>query len=192
MTRTQLRPFYSEAERAQVYGRSYDHTRWGDHIERVAVTAGLVAGAVNRFRLTSVADLSCGDGAIVQLARRTALTGRAVLGDLVKRPGLDIAGPIEETILQLMPVDLYVCSETLEHVEDPDELLRRVRDKARFLVLSTPDGETGSDNPEHYWGWDRDDVRAMLQAAGWNPQSMLTLRSEPSYYTFQIWLAERS
>lgn len=172
-----------------MYSRDYDHTRWGDHIERVSVTAGLVAGAVRRFNLSLVADLSCGDGGILTQAMKiTPFT--AVRGDL--RPGWRLAGPIEETVGSLMPVDLFLCSETLEHVEDPDELLRKIRTTARYLVLSTPDGETGDGNIEHYWGWDKDDILKMLTAAGWTPRSFLSLTSPPSCYTFQIHLAERS
>lgn len=189
-SRQQLRPFYSEAEHARIYDHDYDHTRWGDHLERVAVTAGLVAGAMRRYRLDTVADLSCGDGQIVMQAQRMNFTGQTFLGDL--RPGFPYTGPIEKTLDEIPQVDLFVCSETLEHVEDPDTLLARIRGSARFLVLSTPDGETGTDNPEHYWGWDRDAIREMLETAGWEPLTLLTLNAPPSYYTFQIWLARHS
>lgn len=179
MARVQLRPFYTERQRAQLYAGRYEHEKWNDHKLRVAHTADILRG----MQPESIADLSCGDGAIVALAD----SGPAVLGDIT--PGWHLAGPIEETIEQCPEVDVFVCSETLEHVENPDKVLRAIRVKARRMLLSTPENEMDSRNPEHYWGWNHDDLALMLRDAGW-VKNELELYVPPvafPYYTFQIW-----
>ena len=178
--RRQLRPFYTAEQRARIYGHAYDHTRWPDHVERVARTVQVLDDFAAKTGARTVADLSCGDGAIVGQSRHP-WTGRH-LDDYTR------GGPVEHTIQALSPVDMFVCSETLEHVEDPDGLLVEIRGKARHLLLTTPDGEDDDRNPEHYWGWDAGDLRAMLERAGWtdNTAELFTPSSVP-YYTFQIW-----
>lgn len=183
MTRKQLRQFYSPTELASVYTRTYDHTRWPDHIQRVKRTASDLDIFAAEVDARTVADLSCGDGAIVGQSEHP-WTSR-VLGDYIT------TGPLEKGLPELEPVDMYVCSETLEHLEDPDLVLRLIREKARHLILSTPVDEISDENPEHYWGWGVGDVRAMMQAAGWTPRSVDLFKPQVEtiyqYYTFQIW-----
>jgi hypothetical protein len=184
MMRVRLRDMPDAAELAEMYATPHDHTRWADHRMRVDVTADLATYMLQPGQ--TVADLSCGDAAIVRrLVTRCQAT--AILGDLA--PGYDLCGPIEETIRQIPHVDLFVCSETLEHVDDPDKVLRAIREKTNLLILSTPDGETdGSRNREHVWGWDAEAVGEMLAAAGFTPatKAWLDVRPAGGEYCFQI------
>lgn len=178
--RLRLRPAYPAEKLADLYGQRYDHTRWHDHIVRVGVTVELVRKLCPAP--VSVADLSCGDGAIArELAAPTT-----ILGDLT--PGHYLCGPIEETV-GLLParVDLFILSETLEHLDDPDLVLRRIRAMARTLALSTPDGEITAANPEHYWGWTADDVKDMLCTAGWTPTIYEDLHVAATGTRYQLW-----
>lgn len=133
--------------------------------------------------LDVAADLSCGDGAIVD----AVAAGRRIHGDLA--PGWEVCGPIEQTLASLPAVDLYVCAETLEHVDDPDLILRLVRARSAVLVLSTPVGAWGDSNPEHLWAWDRSEVEGMLTGAGWQIDAYtavdFTVAGLP--YVFGIW-----
>ncbi len=180
MTRMQLRGFYAPEQLTQVYAGRYLHDKWPDHRLRVAYTAQLL----REMNPESVADLSCGDAAVVTQAK---LACPVHLGDIT--PGWSYTGPVEETILEIPPVDVFVCSETLEHVENPDGLLQLIRGKARRLLLTTPDGESDSRNPEHYWGWTADDVKLMLADAGWEPEHFehYTPPVPAPYYVFQVW-----
>jgi hypothetical protein len=74
-------------------------------------------------------------------------------------------------------VDVFVLSETLEHVERPAELLAAIRKKARHLLLSTPLAEFDDRNPEHYWGWDKAGIRELLDVAGWRADHFETLHA---------------
>lgn len=183
MTRIRLRAAYTPEQLAEVYNAPYDHTRWPDHIQRVAQTVQTMDAFAAEVGARTVVDLSCGDGAVVNQSRHP--WERRVLGDYTT------TGPLEIGLESLKPVDMYVCSETLEHLEDPDAVLRQIREKSSHLVLTTPVDEVSGENPEHYWGWGVDDIRVMLRAAGWDPRNVDLFKPQVEtvyqHYTFQIW-----
>jgi len=184
MTRIRLRPAYSAADLSVLYAVPHDHMRWPDHIMRVDMTIDLARELVPEPGV--IADLSCWNAAI----GRTLVAGathmkpiQLILGDIA--PGYEITGPIEETVHDLPHVDLYICSETAEHLDDPDAVLTRIRETSDHLVLSTPLSEFMPINPEHYWGWDHDGVREMLEATGW--EVVLQRDVLHPLAQFQIW-----
>lgn len=186
----QLRPFYSDAEEAELYAEPYDHTRWVDHRERVNYTASLLEELAADTHGRSVADLSCGDGGVIEAARAVRWS-RVYLGDRTARPGLDVAGRIEDILDGCPETDLFVCTETLEHVRDPLAVLKGIRRVTRRgVILSTPAGEEGDDNPQHYWGWTPEDLFKLLTEAGfndWQADVELWTSRNDDYYTHQIW-----
>lgn len=179
--RARLRGPHDAATLADIYRTPHNHTRWSDHKVRVAVTIQLAHAMSGE--VATAADLSCGDGAVLGTLR----VGRRYLGDYA--PGYELTGPIEETALQIPHVDLFVCTETLEHVDDPDLVLRTIRATTRDLVLSTPVDAWADDNPEHYWAWSRTDIEDMLHAAGFQVAmyNELDLRPGGGPYSFGIW-----
>jgi hypothetical protein len=183
--RKRLRPMPSPAELDRLYRTPHDHRNWVDHLVRVDVTVSIVQNMMPPRGV--ITDLSCGNA---EIARRiAAITGAAVvLGDYA--PGYQHTGPIEETIHQVEHSDMFILSETLEHLDDPDLVLRAIRPKTDRLVLSTPDGETNDQNPEHVWGWDAEEVEKMLRAAGFIPDIHTTLDLRPMgfLYSYQIWV----
>ena len=206
MTRIRLREARPEGEAAyyaRVYPGGYRHDQWADHVERVQASADMIERYASQIR--SAADLSCGDGALLNMISRH-LT-RAVLGDLNGVPAsasvscrartLETIGAtaLPDSLTHMDPVDLFILSETLEHLDDPDDLLARLTRVSRYLFVSTPVAEAAdSGNLEHYWSWDVTDVYDMLHAAGWEPLEQRTLRPEstrdlPGAYRYQLWLA---
>lgn len=178
--RTRLRPAMDAAELAAVYATPHDARRWPDHQVRVAESIAFI----RQMDVVSnrAADLSCGNGQILD----GITAGVRIYGDLA--PGYEITGPIEETLARLDPVDLLICSETLEHLDDPDAVLRLARAKTSTIFVSTPTWETAAhNNPEHYWAWGLDDISEMLTAAGFTDQRMRLLPL--GFYTFQLWVA---
>ena len=118
-------------------------------------------------------------------------------GPLADRDAWSAVGdcPIEKTIdsIGLNTVDMWVCSETIEHLDDPDSVLAEIRNRTKWLLLSTPDGETAaSNNPEHIWSWDAEMVVAMLSDAGFKTlvQMSLDLRPAGYQYCYTIVLAQ--
>lgn len=186
MTRTRLRPKHSDEVLRQIYATPHDHTQWADHLLRVEVTTKIAQWVARQKGLSSfsMADLSCGDAAIANAV------GSQIrhLGDFA--PGYQYTGPIEKTIYQIPDVDMFICSETIEHLNDPDEVLYQIGQKAQTLIVSTPVGET-NDNPrdenvEHYWGWDIVDVVDMLENAGWEVIVSNVLELPGWTYDYQI------
>lgn len=165
------------------YSSLYDHTRWNDHLVRVKSTIALAPWFSDA---RSGADLSCGDGAILKGIADILKLEKTYFGDFVE--GYQFHGPVEETIKSLPYVDLFVLSETLEHLDNPEAVLQDIRIRCKYLILSTPDGEWTDHNPEHVWGWDSDEIKQMLINTGFNPQVYQSLSfTITGYYTFQIW-----
>ena len=187
MTRQRLRPAYTTDELSRVYSQPYNHRRWQDHRLRISLTLEVTRWVVNSMGLVSGADLSAGDGTVLSGTRLE----RKVLGDL--NGAWDVSGRIEDTLPSLGPVDLYVCTETLEHLDDPDLILKTIREKARMLVLSTPVDAWNDANPEHYWAWGKADVDAMLNQAGFETliYSSCDFRAMGrDHYEFGIWVCQ--
>lgn len=182
MTRKRLRPAHSPEDLARIYATPHNHTRWDDHVMRVDHTVNFAVEVIGTAGLA--ADLSCGSGAILAglpVARR-------IFGDLA--PGYEYTGALEQTLEQIPDVDLYVCCETLEHVDDPGVVLKQVRAKASMLLLSTPIEAWDDTNVEHYWAWDRGGVEELLADADWGVMDFMELDFRgcgTQFYCFGIW-----
>lgn len=192
--RWRLRDYPSPAELAKLYRRPHSHRCWADHLVRVDVTAMIGAWMLRGHVAPTIADLSTGDATIPRgiADAANAFHANLHLGDFA--PGYEHHGPIERTVEQLADdsVDLFVCSETIEHLDDPAAVLARIRAKAHRLIVSTPIGETDPDgNPEHVWGWTVEGVCDMLVSAGWRPTVVNELRLADYVYNFQIIGCER-
>lgn len=184
MTALRLRPSHPPERLAEIYAELHNHSRWPDHRARVKSTIDL-ARSFGPF--SSAADLSCGDASIVDALE---IHGPRYLGDAA--PGLPLCGPIETTIGDIPLVDLFVCTETLEHLDDPLRVLKAIRQKVSgVLVVSTPVGAWEDDNEEHYWAWSKQDVEDMLTTAGFDPAVYHEVDYSghgPCYvYTYGIW-----
>ena len=179
--RVRLKDKHSDEALQQIYAKPHQHSTWHDHRLRVAATIALAkwAGADAQ----SAADLSAGDAKIIEALD----IPNKYIGDFAS--GYEYIGAIEETIEQIPNVDLFICSETIEHLDDPDRVLAQIRGKAGTLILSTPIDEQGTGNAEHYWGWGVEDVRAMLIGAGWTPSITQIINFNGNYhYDYQLWM----
>ncbi len=174
--RIRLRPAWTREQLAVFCPVPHDHTHWPDHIVRVDKTIEL---ARELGVPETIADLACGDAAI----GRALAPAKLILGDFAA--GYEITGMIEDTIEQIPHVGMFICSETIEHLDDPDAMLALIREKADSLVLSTPLAEFTAINPQHYWGWDTESVGDMLNAAGWKTEIQRNLIHPLAQY--QLW-----
>lgn len=168
-----LRELPDNAALAAMYATPHDHMRFGGaggHAERVEATIALTKATLGPWYRDTIADLSAGNGAIAKaLAADDAVLHLGDIAGLVDGGDVSYLGRIEDTLLDLPHVDLFICSETLEHLDDPFSVLTEIRRRADRLLLSTPVRCWDDDNPEHLWAWDRFDVETMLRAARWEP-----------------------
>jgi hypothetical protein len=186
--RKRLRDMPTDDELARMYAIPHDHRRWFDHHVRVDATVALAKHFTNTHG--TVVDLSCGNGIIAQ----SLTDGDVILGDLA--PGHDYVGPISDTIGQVAVAlgrcDTFVCCETVEHLDNPTEILGEIRSFADTLVLSTPVGAHDDTNPEHVWSWDMEDIDEMLLSAGWSVRAMSILALRPAGFVYNyligVWI----
>jgi hypothetical protein len=178
-----LRPRYNAQELKEIYATPHSHAQFPDHVIRVERTLAIAAQMVAPDDRIG-ADLSCGDGEV--LSRCPGLIER-IYGDFAT--GYPISGPIERTILQIPYVDIFFLCETIEHLDDPYGALRLIREKTTKLILSTPLNEADDENPEHYWGWDREGMESILISTGFTPVFYEETELPPGLqkYRFQIW-----
>ena len=117
----------------------------------------------------TIVDLSAGGGKIAkEIGRYFGV--EPFLSDLSYKYGYAMHGPMEDVIEHIPDWDLWINTETVEHLEDPDYILRRGREKAKRMLLSTPTLEKVERQAEgHLWVWDRAGVERMCVAAGWRP-----------------------
>lgn len=186
-----LRPKYTDEELKEIYSIPHSHHHWLDHKVRVRTTVALASVFLDQ-EINSIADLSCGDAYIPQ--RIADMYSNPLdefslhLGDFA--PGYQYTGPIEETIKLIPEVDLYVCSETAEHADNPWEMLYQIRERSKRLIVSTPLDER-INNPEHYYRWDKEGFLSVLSETGWKPKAYQELTfNYLNDYGYQMWACE--
>lgn len=177
-----LRNNHSIEDLNKIYEHPHDHRIYGHgHYLRVELTK--MIGHAQNLKIDSIADLSCGNAEIAKSFKYKKIQ----LGDFA--PGYDLCGPIEQTIDQIKNVDLFICSETIEHLDDPALVLSKIRNKSKKLLLSTPIDCWEDDNIEHLWAWDRQGVEDLLADTRWKSECFVSLDTrvfeEP--YLFGIW-----
>ncbi len=196
--KTQLRPFWTDAELAEIYAKPYDHTRWADHRDRMAWIMRTMREMWPRTDANypielAVADLSCGDAYVVRQLIEWGWVNTYELSDIVPNEHTTLSGPIEDVMSLLTrpsgqpSFDLLICTETVEHVRDPESLLAGLRRIGGRLLLTTPIDEaaTSIDNPEHYWSFTVEDMRGLLEDAGWKVEHFDRLST--FWYEYQLW-----
>lgn len=188
--RNRQRPAWTSEQLAEIYRGPHDRRVLGyGHDARIATA--ITIGRFLNPRPERVADLSCGTD---EVATALGASVETILGDFA--PGFALQGPIEETIWHVQMVDVFVCLETLEHLDDPDMVLREIRQRARALVCSVPLSSRPEDdqNGEHYWAFDRAGAEEMLVEAGWSPRLFAEVPAAPGSvnptYQCGIWGCE--
>src|SRR4029079_11388967 len=149
--------------RVRLKNQPHDYVHhWRDHrwdanwVERPRLWASAVALALAAPK--TVADLACGDAAVVMTAHAISPIEKAYLGDispdtLGKLVPADLPFEVEKkvadighAILALPRVDALVMTEILEHLDNPDWVLGVAREKASWLVASSPIVPDGNDH----------------------------------------------
>jgi hypothetical protein len=181
---------YSQAELDADYSRPWEHAGY-DH--------GNLANCPNRWtfwnvcvafgegfgRVGSIADMSCGDAKIPRALAEFSEV-EPLLGDYAE--GYPYRGTLQETLPQIPVVDLYVCTNTLEHLNEPDEDLRLIREHCANLLLAVPIDEWDAAG-QHLWAWSKEGVEDMIAAAGFARSAYCEVDMTPlwEHLKFGIW-----
>lgn len=174
-----------------MYKDAYNTDQWVDHIYRVRVSRSILESIIGSGAINSVADLSAGDGKISGNFPINSHLGDISTKNCIQN-NFKYYGPIEETIFDIPQVDLFVLSETLEHLEDPENVLRLISYKSKVLFLSTPLEEPINTNPEHLWSWGKDDIQQLLEMVGFiNTILYSELNFTMHGVRYQIWLVTK-
>jgi 2-polyprenyl-3-methyl-5-hydroxy-6-metoxy-1,4-benzoquinol methylase len=122
-----------------------------------------------------VVDMACGEGYGVDVLARRArrVTGVEANPDAYEharlkytRPGVCFVRDMIERYSE--PCDVVVCLQTIEHVRDPEGLLRHFKEMCDTVYVSTPNlltlappGADKSDNPWHLREYRAEEFRAL-------------------------------
>lgn len=174
------------------------------HAARTDMVADMVIEALlGPHDVTSVTDLGCGDGALIQKIERRAAVERLdvdVWGYDLGVQNIHVAttlrmvdGRIGDILDGKTPDgadldygDLVVATEVVEHLVDPHGFIKAL--PARLAILSSPFDENDTSFYEHHaWAWDTDGYRALAESCGW---TVLEQRTCPE--GFQAILVERA
>lgn len=135
------------------------------HLEQEMHQARLLrtADLIQSLEPSTVVDLGCGDGGLLSLLKSKDI--KAWGYDF--QPSNWIGWHDREVEASLHDVfntkavyewaELAVVTEVLEHLAEPHEVVRWIAENARFIVASSPWGDTPEHHGvEHAWGWDFD------------------------------------
>jgi ubiquinone/menaquinone biosynthesis C-methylase UbiE len=158
----------------------------------------MVAGVLPRDR---VLDVGCNSGYIVDfLHPECVVFGVDVSEELVKkaRPRLieAVVAPAEDLPYADRSMDVVIIGELLEHVYDPEEVVREAARVARRLVAGSTPHEAGKWGPTqkspeshrfHVRCFDAPTLRATLERAGLTDIELETVQRDgvPQMYVFR-------
>lgn len=149
--------------------------------QNVAVAFGEGFGKV-----ASLADMSAGDGRVPRsLAEYSGI--EPLLGDYT--PGLyPYSGTYQQTVPMLPVVELFVSTNTVEHLNDPDGDLALIRTRCEKMLLVCPIDEEDAGG-QHLWYWTRGGVEDMFTAAGFQQEAYCELDENPvwEHFKFGMW-----
>lgn len=164
-------PFFTQRE----FFESHPHIP-GDHQVGHSERINMVVGVIHTLMMTrewwTVSDIGCGDGSFLARlaghARIVSLWGYdAGRGNLRRAETIGvIAREADIVVDDLSYGDITTITEVLEHLVDPDAMLRRIT--SEYLIATSPSAESNDWHYEHHaWAWDRDGYVALVERNGW-------------------------
>jgi SAM-dependent methyltransferase len=89
--------------------------------------------------------------------------------DVVPHPAADLVGPVEALPVEDGAFDLVLCTQVLEHCDDPARAvaeLRRVTAPGGRVLASTHGVQVYHPSPQDYWRWTHAGLRKLFQEGG--------------------------
>jgi SAM-dependent methyltransferase len=170
------------------------HLEQGIHRGRFDAVDGMVHEALSKQGIRSIVDLGAGDGGTLSMIGNVGVPtwGYDLMPENVAYAVLTRKVDVRYADFLNDPIewgDLVICTEVLEHLEDPHALVRKISQNAETLIASSPASETREDHdPAHAWVWDMPGYARMIQDAGFD---LVAHEFVPGDYDFQVIWGER-
>ena len=138
-------------------------------VVRAPLAAWLEAQAQERVTGYRVLDVGCGVKPYYPFfaARASAYVGV----DVVPNPAAELLGPVEALPVEDGSFDLVLCTQVLEHCDDPAQAvreLRRVAAPGGRVLASTHGVQVYHPSPQDLWRWTHEGLRRLFeQNAAW-------------------------
>jgi SAM-dependent methyltransferase len=87
--------------------------------------------------------------------------------DVVESPSADLVGPVEALPVADGSFDIVLCTQVLEHVDDPAAAVRelhRVTTPGGRVLASTHGVQVFHPNPNDYWRWTQPGLRRLFES----------------------------
>jgi SAM-dependent methyltransferase len=96
--------------------------------------------------------------------------------DVVENPAAELLGPVEALPVDDASFDVVLCTQVLEHCDDPAQAVRELRRVTRprgRVLVSTHGVQVYHPSPVDYWRWTHEGLRRLFeQNAGWTAVSV--------------------
>jgi SAM-dependent methyltransferase len=89
--------------------------------------------------------------------------------DVVENPAAELRGPIEALPVEDASFDVVICTQVLEHCDDPAQAvreLRRVTAPGGRVLASTHGVQVYHPSPVDYWRWTHEGLRRLFEQSG--------------------------
>jgi len=99
--------------------------------------------------------------------------------DVVENPAAELLGPVEALPVEDASFDVVLCTQVLEHCDDPAQAVRELRRVTRpggRVLVSTHGVQVYHPSPVDYWRWTHAGLRRLFEQSG----SWSTLTVEPA------------
>jgi SAM-dependent methyltransferase len=91
--------------------------------------------------------------------------------DVVENPAAELLGPVEALPVEDASFDVVLCTQVLEHSDDPDQAIRELRRVVRpagRVLASTHGVQVYHPSPGDYWRWTHTGLRRLFERnAAW-------------------------
>jgi SAM-dependent methyltransferase len=131
---------------------------------RAPLAAWLEAQAAAAGRDYRVLDVGCGPKPYYPFFAERA---REYVGiDVVENPAAELRGPVEALPVEDGSFDVVLCTQVLEHCDDPAQAvreLRRVTAPGGRVLASTHGVQVYHPSPQDYWRWTHEGLRRLFE-----------------------------
>jgi hypothetical protein len=192
--------FHAHRERAPHLEQAVHQPRLEKALEFVTAAYEQLLDSGTDF--ITLSDLGCGDGGLLQRINETipSRTGRVRFrahgydfqpsneaGWKERGVNAELLDVFSEDMGVIIPGDIAVTTEVLEHLADPHGTVRWIGEHSRYLIASSPWNETPASHDEcHAWAWDQVGYRQLIEQGGF------TILRHETVGQFQVVLAEQT